>query len=326
MSFEKFLSKWLVKINLDNKWDVFNDYENRFAMEYHVYFEHCLSYLNRLLKDTKTEPYALKQGGNKNICLLDRSNNSLSLFFPKMEKNLFNLLLKDINSSNLKFLIRSVSSEYLSQNQYLVCPNFSFTPDITTRSKEEVIISTQNISKLDGSRFGSLRYSVNKISKNQNLKIRNISMVSDIDARDLINLWQRTQGKNYLIDRRETDYNYYSFFKENEKCDNFVSISAYIENRPVALILAEIIRNNFAVCLMNKAINAKDIGGEIIGLSGLSGFLYYLLAKELYKRGVYYINLGSLGDEEGTRNNKIALSPVLSSLSEFQISYKKINQ
>jgi hypothetical protein len=314
-----FIEKWLAPLGKQDVPEIESVYQVRFSREYTVLFEHCLAYLNRLVDDPKYIPHLLKTEA-KNLALLE--NDTLYLFLPEITPLEFERLHADSISAGIRLGIRDISKEYLKINNFYLSRKYRYK--ISSRSSEEVILSTYKISGLFGTEYVALRNTVNKIEKGLLMQYGLLEKNDYPKVQELLDRWFATQGKKYKVDRREIDQRYVEFFLRRVD-ENFISRKIHFNSALCGVALIEIVRPGFGVYIMNKCLNGVVIQGQTYGISGLSKYLYYKTCKELKERNISFLNVGSLGIEEGARKSKEELRPLDIRLESFQIEYEKPN-
>ena len=314
-----FIEKWLTPMNKQNVPEIESAYQVRFSQEYTVLFEHCLAYLNRLTNDPKYICHLLKTE-IKNLALLE--SDTLYIFLPQITPSEFERLHADSISAGIRLVIRDVSKEYLKINNFYLSEKYRHK--ILSRSSEEVILSTYKISGLFGAEYAALRNTVNKIEKELLVQYNSLEKNDYPKLQELSDRWFITQGKKYSNNKKEIDERHLNFFWK-ERGDNFISRKIYFNGILCGVALIEIVRHGFGVYIMNKCLNGVTIQGQTYGISGLSKYLYYKTCKELKERNISFLNVGSLGIEEGARKSKEELRPLEVRLESFQIEYGKPN-
>ena len=141
------------------------------------------------------------------------------------------------------------------------------------------------------------------------------------ELQELFRNWLATQGTKYSVNRERSDLDYLDFFMENRENPNFMTRLVNFDNKLCGAFLAEIVRPDSAICIINKCLNGYEINGQKYGTSGLSRYLYFKACEELQSRGVKFMNIGSMGSEQGTRHNKEILRPLKKMSNSYQISY-----
>ncbi len=315
MKKETFIKKWVEPLNAHNSQAMTEAYKVRFSREYTVLFEHCLAYVDRLIHDTRYSSYLLKIN-SVNLALLE--NDSLYLFLPEINPAEFESLYRDANSAGMMLGIRDVSKEYLNINNFYVLRQFHY--NLSTRSSEETILSTHKLSRLVGQEYSALRSTVNKMEKGGLVQYASLQLDDYLELRKFVDVWLATQGSKYSSNRKEIDLRYLKFFLENNG-ENFISRKLYFQGTLCGVALIEIVRPGFGIYIMNKCLNGVSIQGKTYGTSGLSKYLYYRTCCELEKSGVSFVNVGSLGKEEGARKSKEELRPIDIWLESYQINY-----
>jgi len=165
---------------------------------------------------------------------------------------------------------------------------------------------------------------VNKIEKRLLAQYSPLEKNDYPEVQKLLDRWFLTQGKKYNVDRREIDRRYVEFFLK-QRGENFISRKIYFNGALCGVALIEIVRPGFGVYITNKCLNGVVIQGQTYGISGLSKYLYYKTCNELKKRNISFLNVGSLGIEEGARKSKEELRPLDVRLESFQIEYETPN-
>ncbi|TSC94252.1 MAG: hypothetical protein CEN87_547 [Parcubacteria group bacterium Licking1014_1] len=311
-----FLNKWTEAIDEIKMQKIKEDYKFRFDKEYSIIFEHCIAYINRLINDLKYHAYLLKTN-SINLVLLE--NDRFYIFLPKIDPLEFDEIYKDAISSGIKLSIRDISKEYLDVYNFYLSPKYNF--NFFSRSSEEVILSTHKILLLMGKEYAKLRNTVNKIEKTGKAKYFSPSMADYDSLKNLSDNWFITQGTKYSSDRKKTDIGYLNFFLENVDDKRFISRAVYFNENLCGVALIEVVRPGFGIYIMNKCLNGFTIKAEVYGISGLSKYLYYKTSKELAEKGISFLNIGSLGTEEGARESKESLQPLKNRLESYQIDY-----
>jgi hypothetical protein len=318
MKRETFIKKWAEPLNTYNLQAAMEAYRTRFGREYTVLFEHCLAYVDRLIHDTRYDSCLLKTN-SVNLALLE--NDNLYIFLPEMNHAEFASLYRDANSSEIKLSIRDVSKEYLNVNNFYLLKQYHYS--IFSRSFEEIILSTHKLSKIVGQEYSALRNIVNKIEKGGLAQYAPLQPGDYSELKELVDAWLATQGNKYSSNRKEVDLRYLKFFLENNG-ENFISRKLYFQDALCGVALIEIVRPGFGVYIMNKCLNGVLIQGKTYGISGLSKYLYYKTCCELEKKGILFVNVGSLGKEEGVRKSKEELRPLDVRLESYQINYETL--
>lgn len=318
MKKETFTKKWKKSFNAHNLEVMMEVYKLRFSKEYTVLFEHCLAYVDRLIHDTRYDSYLLKTN-SVNLALLE--NDSLYLFLPEIIPAEFEFLYRDANSAGIELSVRDVSKEYLNINNFYILKQYHY--NLLNRSSEETILSTHKLSKLVGQKYSALRSTVNKIEKGGSAQYAPLQHDDYLELRKLVDVWLATQGNKYSPNRKEVDLRYLKFFLENNS-ERFISRKLYFQNTLCGVALIEIVRPGFGIYIMNKCLDGVSVQGKTYGFSGLSKYLYYKTCCELEKRGISFVNVGSLGKEEGARRSKEELRPLDVRLESYQINYGEL--
>lgn len=315
MKKETFTKKWAEPLNTHDLQAVMEAYKVRFDREYIVLFEHCLAYVDRLVNDARHDSYLLKTN-SVNLALLE--NDSLCLFLPEVIPAEFESLCGDANSAGIKLSVRDVSKEYLNINNFYILKQYHH--NLLSRSSEETVLSTHKLSKLIGQEYSALRSTVNKMEKSGLVQYASLQPNDYLELKKLVDVWLATQGSKYSSNRKEIDLRYLKFFLENDG-ENFISRKLYFQGALCGVALIEIVRPGFGIYIMNKCLNGVSIQEKTYGTSGLSKYLYYKTCCELEKSGISFVNVGSLGKEEGARKSKEELRPLDVRLESYQINY-----
>lgn len=313
---EEFSEKWLVPFEPEpeNTDKLKSEYLERFGHESEVLFEQCTAYLNKLLHDPKFATFLLKTE-QMNLALF--KDNELQLVDPILHPAEFDGLHGDTSSAGLPLSIRGISEEYIKNHEFLL----NYRHMVSAHSSEEAMLSTGKTASLVGKDYGSLRQNVNKIEKTGKCSYMELTTQTREELRELFGNWLVTQGTKYTVNRERSDLDYLDFFMENKENPNFVTRLIDFDNKLSGVFLAEIVRPDYAICIINKCLNGYEINGQKYGTSGLSRYLYFKACKELQGKGVSFMNIGSMGSEPGTRYNKEILRPLEKKLNSYQISY-----
>jgi len=313
---EEFSEKWLAPLESesDNTNKLKSEYLERFGHESEVLFEQCAAYISKLLHDPKFSPFLLK---TEEINLALRKGNELQLVDPVLSSAEFDRFYSDVSSAGMPLSIRGISEEYIKSHEFLL--NYRHT--VSAHSSEEAILSTERTASLTGKDYGSLRQNVNKIEKTGKCSYMEMTTQTKEELRELFRNWLTTQGAKYTVNREKSDLDYLDFFMENRGNPNLMTRLIDFDNKLCGVFLAEIVRPDSAICIINKCLNGYEINGQKYGTSGLSRYLYFKACKELQGMGVRFMNIGSMGSESGTRYNKEILRPLEKMSNSYQISY-----
>lgn len=181
------------------------------------------------------------------------------------------------------------------------------------RDNFDYIYSTEEISKLLGSKYANKRNKINNFLK-KNLKVGTVLL--DLDDKNthklilsIFSIWKKNKGKK----EKDTYHELKAVKKLLKHAKHFELIchGVYIDNYLKGFSVVEIIHNNFAVFHFVKADPSH---------MGIFEFIYNKTAQELFKRGCLYINREQDLGISGLRIAKESWRPI-NFLKKYKISY-----
>ncbi len=282
-----------------------NNVTNYFKKQEKQLYEYC--WLHMVLYNSFDKKILYTNNDNFRSYIFFEEETKKLIFFAPIIKNSQKFFLEILHlkdSIDIEITLQSITNDYIQ----LIESNSQNIPFfVIPRSLNEVIYSTEILTKLEGKDFSKFRNIKNKFIKSKSLEVRELNNLTINDCITILDSWQMYQGIRYEKNKYE---------KENFLLSNIAKLNInniygkifYFNKIPLsyAVYTKSTFHRDTAIMYLLKGINRPSDGG----VHGITDMTYLYMMEELYKQKILYVNDGDLGQEEGTILHKLRFKPI----------------